>query len=281
MRLPDWVKAKLPSREALALKKSLRKKGLHTVCEEARCPNLAECFARPTATFMILGATCTRNCAFCGVESGVPDHVDPEEPEKLAQAAKEMGLKYVVITSVTRDDLGDGGAAQFAASIRAVKREIPGAKVEVLTPDFKENIERLKTVLDAQPDVFNHNVETVPRLYPTVRPQADYRRSLFILRSAHELAPHIPVKSGFMLGLGEERQEVISLLEDLRSSGCRMVTIGQYLRPARAKLAVYEYVRPEIFEEFKEAAFTMGFSSVASGPLVRSSMNAEEYYTHV
>jgi len=281
MRLPDWVKAKYPSSDTLELKRTLRRKGLHTVCEEARCPNLGECFSRPTATFMILGARCTRNCGFCSVDHGMPVPVDPEEPRNLALTAKEMGLKYVVITSVTRDDLPDGGAGQFARCILALREEMPGAKVEVLTPDFKGEREALKTVLEARPDVFNHNVETVPRLYPVVRPQADYARSLGVLKSAKEIAPGIPAKSGFMLGLGEEHEEVLSLMEDLRSSGCRMVTIGQYLRPAKANLPVREYIRPEIFEELKAAALRMGFKSVASGPLVRSSMNAEEYYAHV
>jgi len=275
------VKAKCPSRDALELKKTLRRKGLHTVCEEARCPNMGECFSRPTATFMILGSRCTRNCGFCSVLSGAPGPPDPEEPRKLAAAAGEMGLKYVVITSVTRDDLPDSGAGQFAACIRAVKREIPGAKVEVLTPDFKGDMDALKTVLEAGPDVFNHNVETVPALYPVVRPQADYARSLFILESAGRLAPGMPVKSGFMLGLGESMDEVYSLMEDLRSSGCGMLTIGQYLQPTKANLPVREYVRPEIFEGLKAAALAMGFKSVASGPLVRSSMNAEEHYAHV
>lgn len=281
MRLPDWVKAKYPSHESLELKKSLRRRGLHTVCEEARCPNMGECFSRPTATFLIMGSRCTRNCGFCSVKSAPPFPLDPEEPEQVAIAAKEMNLKYVVITSVTRDDLPDGGAGHFARTIHAVKEAMPGAKVEVLTPDFKGNKNALKVVLSAMPNVFNHNVETVPGLYPTVRPQADYIRSLSVLKSAKGMAPGIPVKSGLMLGLGESREEVYQLLKDLRECGCEMVTIGQYLQPAKENLPVVEYIKPEIFEELKSAALAMGFKSVASGPLVRSSMNAEEYYSHV
>jgi lipoic acid synthetase len=280
MRLPEWVKTGYPSRNIIELKKSLRRKGLHTVCEEARCPNIGKCFSRPTATFMIMGSRCTRNCGFCSVDSAQPGPLDPDEPRQVAMAAREMNLRYVVITSVTRDDLPEGGASHFAETIRAVKEAIPNAKVEVLTPDFQGDIYALEIVLDARPDVFNHNVETVPRLYSTVRPQADYGRSLKVLGTAREIAPGIPTKSGIMLGLGETHEEVTGVLQDLRLAGCRMVTIGQYLRPTKKNLPVVEYIRPERFGELKTLAEAVGFISVASGPLVRSSMNAEEYYTN-
>ncbi len=295
MRLPDWVKTAYPSSSVLELKKLLRKDGLHTVCEEARCPNMGRCFSRPSAAFMIMGAVCTRNCGFCSVESRLDesgpgssglDGPNPDEPLRLAAAARAMGLRYVVITSVTRDDLADGGAGHFANCIKALKSEIPGVKVEVLTPDFGGSRSALEAVLAAGPDVFNHNVETVPRLYQVVRPQADYERSLRMLEWASEglgpaSGPGIPVKSGLMLGLGETAEEVMEVMEDLRASGCLMLTIGQYLRPSRKSLPVFEYIRPERFDELRVAALSMGFKSVASGPLVRSSMNAEEYYRHV
>ncbi len=281
MRLPDWVRTQHPSQSVLELKKFLRRQGLHTVCEEARCPNMGVCFSRPAATFLIMGPSCTRNCGFCSVDSAQPAPLSDGEPARLAEAARLMGLKYVVITSVTRDDLADGGAGHFALSIKAVKKAVPGVKVEVLTPDFQGDRQALRTVLEAGPDVFNHNVETVPRLYPVVRPQADYERSLSVLGAASAAAPGIPVKSGFMLGLGETGGEVVGMMEDLRAHGCRMLTIGQYLRPSKKSLPVSEYVEPGRFEELKEAALRMGFVSVASGPLVRSSMNAEEYYRNV
>ena len=281
MRLPDWVKARYPSQSVLELKKLLRRQGLHTVCEEARCPNMGVCFSRPVATFLIMGPSCTRNCGFCSVGSSKPRPLSDDEPSRLADTARSMGLKYVVITSVTRDDLEDGGAAHFAKSIKAVKEAVPGAKVEVLTPDFGGSREALLTVLAAGPDVFNHNVETAPRLYPVVRPQADYKRSLAVLENAALAAPMVPVKSGFMLGFGETGDEVIKVMEDLRAHGCRMLTVGQYLRPTKKNLPVTEYIEPARFEELKEAALRMGFVSVASGPLVRSSMNAEEYYHNV
>jgi lipoic acid synthetase len=259
----------------------LRKHSLSTVCEEARCPNRAECFSKPTATFMILGPHCTRNCGFCSVKSLAPDPVDDREPEKVAEAAGELGLRYVVITSVTRDDLPDGGAGQFARTIAAVREILPHAKVEVLTPDFKGDFEPLGKVLDARPDVYNHNVETVERLYTVVRPAADYRRSLAVLRRAREIAPEIFIKSGFMLGLGETYEEALGILRDLKEAGCDFVTIGQYLRPTKDNLPVVEYVRPEVFEDLRVRAVDMGFKYAASGPLVRSSMNAEEMYDHV
>ncbi len=276
MRLPEWIKTKASGLHGT--KTLLRSHGLSTVCEEARCPNKGHCFSKPTATFMILGDHCTRDCGFCSVKSGNPAFVDAEEPERVAEAAYEMGLRYVVITSVTRDDLPDGGALQFAETVRAVKNKLPDTKVEVLTPDFKGDVNSLKTVLDAGPDVFNHNVETVKRLYDVVRPQADYECSLDVLKNAESIAPEIKTKSGLMLGLGETMNEVIELFNDLRRAGCDFLTIGQYLRPSKKNLPVVEYIRPEVFEELKEAALEMGFEFVAAGPLVRSSMNAEDMY---
>jgi len=277
LRLPEWIKTK--KLEGLHYTKQiLRRYGLYTVCEEARCPNMGECFSVPTATFMILGSRCTRNCGFCSVESSRPGPVDTEEPERIVMAAKEMGLRYIVITSVTRDDLSDGGAGHFANTVYAVRRYLPDTKVEVLTPDFKGEMSALKIVLDSMPDVYNHNVETIPRLYPVVRPQADYRRSLNILQYAKKITPEINTKSGLMLGLGETLDEVINVLRDLRNTGCDIVTIGQYLRPSKLKLPVVEYIRPEIFERLRLKAVDMGFKYVASAPLVRSSMNAEEMY---
>lgn len=275
MRLPEWIKT--PSSDLHTVKRVLRGHRLLTVCEEARCPNKGLCFSKPTATFMILGDICTRNCGFCSVKSGIPWPIDRDEPERVSKAAYEMGLRHVVITSVTRDDLFDGGASQFAETIKAVRRRLPEAKIEVLTPDFKGDESSLKTVLDAKPDVFNHNMETVRRLYYKVRPEADYERSLNVLRNAKKLFPHIKTKSGLMLGLGETIDEVIELLNDLRKVRCDFLTIGQYLRPSKKNLPVVEYIKPEIFEELKDIANDLGFKFVASGPLVRSSMNAEEF----
>jgi lipoic acid synthetase len=254
---------------------------LSTVCEEARCPNRGECFAKPTATFMILGRNCTRNCGFCSVSSLSPEAVDDNEPENIAAAAEEMRLRYIVITSVTRDDLQDGGAGQFAKTIRAVRKKMSGAKIEVLTPDFLGDPDSLRTVLEAGPDVFNHNVETFARLYPVVRPSADYKRSLSVLENAKEIAPAIYTKSGFMLGLGETYDEALTILNDLRKVDCDFVTIGQYLRPTKENLPVVEYIRPEVFEDLRLKALEMGFKYAASGPLVRSSMNAEEMFEDV
>jgi lipoyl synthase len=280
MRLPDWIRTRGLA-DVHDTRHLLRRHGLTTVCEEARCPNRSECFSRPTAAFMILGSRCTRNCGFCSVTSSLPGPVDKDEPENVAGAAAEMDLRYVVITSVTRDDLPDGGAGHFASTIRAVRRRLPSSGIEVLTPDFRGDVESLNTVLDARPEVFNHNVETVPRLYRAVRPQADYRRSLNVLRLAKSIAPDVYIKSGFMLGLGERLEEVTGLLEELRQSGCDFITIGQYLSPSRNNLPVVEYIRPEIFEELRLKALGMGFRYVASGPLVRSSMNAAEMYDAV
>jgi len=276
MHLPEWIKTKTSGLHST--KTLLRNHGVSTVCEEARCPNKGYCFSKPTATFMILGDKCTRNCSFCSVESGNPSYVDAEEPYRVAMAAEEMGLKYIVITSVTRDDLSDGGASQFAETIKAVRRRLKNAKIEVLTPDFKGDINSLITVLDARPDVFNHNMETIKRLYNTVRPQADYDRSLNVIRNAKKISPDSKTKSGIMLGLGETINEVTELFEDLIDAECNFLTIGQYLRPSKKNLPVVEYISLDVFEGLKETALKMGFEYVASGPLVRSSMNADEMY---
>jgi lipoic acid synthetase len=278
MRLPDWIKTK-SSAGLHATKQMLRSRGLSTVCEEARCPNIGVCFSKPTAAFMILGSCCTRNCGFCSVQSASPLPPDDEEPERVALAAEHMGLKYVVITSVTRDDLPDGGARQFSRTVAGLRKLLPAAKIEVLTPDFRGDMSALKTVLESGPDVFNHNVETVPRLYPVVRPQANYERSLGVLDTAKKIAPWTRSKSGLMVGLGETVEEVFSLMQDLLSTGCDYLTIGQYLRPSKRNLPVAEYITPATFEEYREAALSLGFKGVASAPLVRSSMNAEEMFS--
>jgi lipoic acid synthetase len=248
---------------------------LHTVCQEARCPNVAECFCRGTATFMILGDTCTRGCRFCAVRHGRPAPLDPDEPERVAEAAARMGLRHVVVTSVTRDDLPDGGAGQFAATVRALRRRLPEATVEVLIPDLAGCCAALEAVLDAQPDVLNHNLETVVRLYPRVRPGADYHRSLGVLAWAKVRAPHIVTKSGLMLGLGERTVEVLDVFHDLRRIDCDLLTLGQYLQPTDCQLPVVRYVHPDEFDGFKERADALGFRGVAAGPLVRSSYRAE------
>jgi lipoic acid synthetase len=278
VRLPEWLKVKHHHGRLHRMKRRLRGHGLATVCEEARCPNKPECFEKPTATFMILGSTCTRNCGFCSVDASRPGPPDPEEPARVAQAAREMGLRYVVVTSVTRDDLSDGGAAHFASTIRALRAELPNARIEVLTPDFRGDADALDVVFAATPDVFNHNVETVPRLYSEVRPQAVYRRSLEVLHRASSAAPGMATKSGLMLGLGETYDEVVEVFRDLREAGCTMLTVGQYLRPTARNLPVREYAHPDAFERLRLDALEMGFGFVASAPLVRSSMNAEEMY---
>lgn len=279
MRLPEWIRVK-NSRSFSKTKKVLRSHGLSTVCEKARCPNMGACFTKPTATFMILGTKCTRHCGFCSVESSMPEPLDSREPHSVAMAAKEMGLRHVVVTSVTRDDLADGGAHHFAYTVCAIREHIRHATVEVLTPDFKGDMRNLHIVLESRPDVYNHNVETVQRLYQRVRPGANYQRSLNVLRKAKETAPEIILKSGLMMGFGETREEVLDVLKDLLHTGCECITIGQYLRPSKGNLPVAEYVRPEVFEEIRLKALDMGFRYVASAPLMRSSMNAEEMLTH-
>ena len=276
--MPEWLRK--PQRNVEAdhdLKKMLRTRGLHTVCEEARCPNRNDCFARGAATFMILGDICSRSCGFCSVKTGrgLPLETLRDEPEQVAEAAAQLNLRYVVITSVNRDELPDGGAIHFARTIHAVRRRLPASRIEVLTPDFKGNRDALHVVLDAKPDTFNHNVETVARLYQRVRPQADYRQSLDVLSSARRYSPEALTKSGFMVGLGERRDEVKQLLEDLRAHNVEVATIGQYLQPTRRHLPVEEYVHPDIFEEYKEYGERLGFRAVFSGPFVRSSFMAE------
>jgi len=277
LRRPDWLKARIPAGKAyLETKAILRTLDLHTVCESANCPNIGDCFSRHTATFLILGNICTRACPFCDIRSGKPLPVDPEEPMRVAQAARRLGLRYVVVTSVNRDELPDGGSFQFAAVIRAIRSEIPSARVEVLIPDFMGSREALSSVLEAVPDVLNHNMETVKRLYPRVRPAGRYTRSLELLRRVTELAPGIPAKSGIMLGVGETVEEVEELLRDLRAHGCAMVTLGQYLPPSGSHLPLERYAPPEEFAHYREYGLSLGFRQVASGPLVRSSYHAEE-----
>jgi lipoic acid synthetase len=278
-RKPDWLKRRLPTGEAFNQVRELIEAGrLHTVCQEAKCPNIWECYSHRTATFLIMGERCTRNCRFCSVSPGLPGPLDPGEPGRVAAAVERMELKYVVITSVTRDDLPDGGAAHFAATIGEIRRRLPETQIEVLIPDFQGDPAALATVLRARPNVLNHNIETVPRLYPTVRPQADYRRSLDLLKRSRALAPSIPTKSGLMLGLGEQPEELRQTLLDLREAGCRILTLGQYLQPSPEHLPVEAYVPPDDFEKWRKAALEMGFSEVASAPFVRSSYHAEESF---
>jgi len=280
LKKPPWLKKRLPPFEDLAKVKSILDSAeLHTVCEEARCPNLGDCFSKGTATILILGRICSRNCGFCAVEHGVSALPDEEEPEKVARAVRKMGLHYVVITSVTRDDLPDGGASHFAKTIQAVRALGEEIKIEVLIPDFKGDFSSLLTVVKACPDVLNHNIETISRLYPEVRPQADYKRSLHLLKRVKERDAQTFTKSGFMLGLGETEGEILSLLQDLREVGCDFLTIGQYLQPRADRLPVVRYTPPEEFEKYKRAGEEMGFKSVASGPFVRSSFHAAQMYS--
>jgi lipoyl synthase len=279
IRKPPWLKRRLPSGPIYGnVCQTLDAQGLHTVCQEAKCPNQWECFSRKTATFLILGSRCTRNCGFCAVSHGPSGPPDPEEPQRVARMARDMALAYVVVTSVTRDDLPDGGAGLFAATIRAIRAEIPTALVEVLIPDLQGRPEAIQTVVTAGPDVLNHNLETIPALYAKVRPEADYQQSLELLRTVRDLSPHMMTKSGLMLGLGETPEGVRQTLSDLRAVDCRMVTLGQYLQPSPAHLPVKRYVPPEEFDQWRDAALKMGFQEVASGPLVRSSYQARELY---
>jgi lipoic acid synthetase len=278
-RKPPWLKIRLSQlRDTTKVKSILNVTSLHTVCEEARCPNLGECFSSGTATILILGKVCTRKCGFCAVERGIPVAPDESEPERVAEAISRMHLGYVVITSVTRDDLADGGASVFAGTIRSIRSLESKIKIEVLIPDFKGDKAALATVLKESPDVLNHNVETISRLYSQVRPQADYGRSLELLKRVKEYNPRMKTKSGFMLGLGESQEEVRDLLRDLKKAGCDFLTIGQYLQPRPDRLPVVEYVPPEIFQEYKKIGEEMGFKSVASGPFVRSSFHASEMF---
>lgn len=276
-RLPEWARKGGPlAPGARALRVLLRDQKLNTVCEEARCPNLGECFTRGTATFMLLGDRCTRRCGYCSVSTAKPLPPDPEEPLRVAEAAARLRLRYVVLTSVARDDLGDGGASQFAATVGAVRRALPTARVEVLTPDFKADPDALGAVLEARPDVFNHNIETVPRLFPRVRAQGDYARSLRILQDLKRRAPGQVTKSGLMVGLGEDDREIETVLRDLRAAFVDIVTLGQYLQPTREHAPVHRYVPPEGFRAYEATARSLGFPTVYSGVFVRSSFNAEE-----
>ena len=276
-RLPSWIREKrLNLQELHEVKSLLRSRDLHSVCESLACPNRTECFSRGTATFMILGDICTRSCGFCNVTTGRPYAApSPDEPRGVADAAKRMGLRHVVVTSVTRDDLEDGGALQFAQTIHALRAALPDAAIEVLTPDFRGDVDAIRVVADAKPDYFNHNVETVPRLYDFVRPGARFERSAAVLQTVKRLDATIVTKSGLMLGLGERRDEVIDVMRRLLDSGCDILTIGQYLQPKREKLDVVEYVAPAVFDEYASIGEEMGYRAVFAGPFVRSSYMAD------
>lgn len=278
LRKPDWIRVRIPaSSHVTQLKNILREKKLVTVCEEASCPNLPECFTKGTATFMIMGDKCTRRCSFCDVAHGRPDPLDLDEPLHLAETIHEMGLRYVVITSVDRDDLRDGGASHFSACLTAIREKNPSITIEVLVPDYRGRMDiALDETAKALPDVFNHNIETVPRLYKQARPGSDYAHSLLLLKTFKERFPHIPTKSGLMLGLGETDDELIQTLKDLRAHDVDMLTLGQYLQPSKFHMPVIRFVTPEQFEFFRKEALAMGFKNVASGPLVRSSYHADK-----
>ena len=277
-RLPPWLKKRIPRTDAAkAVRGILQDLGLNTVCQEAHCPNIMECFAKHTATFMVLGDTCTRDCRYCAVHSGLPAPPDPEEPPRVAEAVARLGLRHAVITSVTRDDLPDGGSGHFRAVILEIRKR-GGCLVEVLTPDFRGCVEDIERVAGAAPDIYNHNVETIERLCPLVRPQAEYARSLHVLEHVKRVAPNVATKSGLMLGMGESRDEILACLRDLRRVGCEIMTMGQYLAPSPKHLPVARYVPPDEFEELRQAALRLGFRAVASGPFVRSSYCAEQVF---
>lgn len=276
---PDWLKIRVHSGGHMAeVEKILGSLSLNTVCEEANCPNRMECFNRKTATFMIMGKFCTRNCTFCNVGKGAPEPLDADEPLHVAQAVKELGLRHVVVTSVTRDDLPDGGAGHFAKVVSEIKRRDAEVIVEVLIPDFKGDVNALLKVVAEKPEIINHNVETVPRLYPSVRPMAIYERSIQLLKNVKTADKSIFTKSGIMVGLGESREEVEEVFKDLRSADCDFLTVGQYLAPSGKHHPVVEYIHPEVFEKYKEIGLKMGFKYVASGPLVRSSYQADKVF---
>jgi lipoyl synthase len=275
--IPDWIRIRVTEGENFKdLKQMVRSGRLHTVCEEARCPNIFDCWNRRTATFMILGDVCTRACRFCAVTSGRPTELDLGEPLRVAESVAELGLKHAVITSVDRDDLKDGGAGIFARTIRAIRRRSPGTTIEVLTPDFQGDLDSVETVVDAGPDIFNHNTETVPRLYARIRPKAVYANSLALLRHVKALAPQMVTKSGLMVGLGETEDELLDVFRNMRAHHIDVLTVGQYLRPSKQHAEVVRYYRPEEFARFKEQALEMGFGHVEAGPLVRSSYHADE-----
>jgi lipoic acid synthetase len=273
---PDWLKVRAPSGKRVEeVSGTLARHGLRTVCREARCPNVGECWGAGTATVILLGDVCTRGCAFCGVRAGEPAPPDPSEPDRVAKAAAELSWRHVVVTSVTRDDLPDGGAGHFASVVRALRREAPGAAVELLIPDFAGNVDALRRVVDSAPDILAHNVETVPRLYPAVRKGASFGRSVDLFRRAAAMRPSLPLKSGIMVGFGETEEEVAAVFRDLFDAGCRSITIGQYLPPSRDHLPLAEYVPPDRFERFADSARRIGFDRVLSGPLVRSSYHPQ------
>ncbi|MBB5173536.1 lipoyl synthase [Texcoconibacillus texcoconensis] len=278
VRKPEWLKIKLNTNDSYTgLKKMMREKKLHTVCEEARCPNIHECWAeRKTATFMILGDVCTRACRFCAVNTGLPNELDWQEPERVAESVKMMGLKHVVITAVARDDLKDGGARVFAETVREIREKNPFCSIEVLPSDMMGKEENLRILMDAKPDILNHNIETVESLTPRVRARATYERSIEFLRRAKEMQPKIPTKSSLMIGLGETKEEIIQTMDDLRAVDVDILTIGQYLQPTKKHLKIEKYWRPEEFRELKEIALEKGFKHCESGPLVRSSYHADE-----
>ncbi len=278
-RKPDWLKVRFPAGPNYArIDRMHREQGLHSVCRSAACPNQGECWEQGTATFMILGSHCTRDCRFCNVPHETPLDIDQEEPDKVARAVAELGLKHAVITSVTRDDLSDGGADQFAAVTRAIRARSPECRIELLTPDLQGNHAALEIILAAEPAVFGHNLETVPRLYEMARAGASYRRSLQLLAQAKIIAPGIPTKSGLMLGMGETIDEVLEVMQDLQHSGCNMLTLGQYLQPTRSHLPVVRYVEPGEFNELRRRGLQLGFVHVEAGPLVRSSYHAAEQF---
>jgi len=282
LRKPDWIRVKAPVSKGYAATQAIvRENGLHTVCEEAGCPNIGECWEKKHATFMILGDTCTRACAFCNVKTGLPGAVDPNEPAHVAEATQKLGLAHVVVTSVDRDDLPDGGAEHFAATIRAIRARCPNTTIEVLTPDFLRTDGAVEQVVAARPDVFNHNLETVPSLYLAVRPGARYFASLRLLQRVKEIDPAMFTKSGIMVGLGEERNEVLQVMDDLRSAGVDFLTIGQYLQPTRKHHPVARFVPPEEFDALKTVAFAKGFLMVSSSPLTRSSHHAGEDFARL
>ncbi|MEY7999893.1 lipoyl synthase [Clostridium sp. Mt-5] len=274
---PDWLKMKAPDAVVLnEMEDMLKDLSLHTVCESANCPNIGKCFKHKTATFMVMGNTCTRNCRFCAVNKGCPNKLDPEEPRNVAIASKKLGLKHMVITSVTRDDLKDGGAAHFVKIIKEMRKENPKSTVELLIPDLKGNWNALKNIIDAKPDILNHNIETVEALYKKVRPMAVYDRSIELLRQVKVFDKAVYTKCGIMLGLGETKQQVMKVMDDLLKVNCDILTIGQYLRPSKKHLPVFEYITPEKFADYKKIALEKGFKFVASGPYVRSSYKAFE-----
>jgi len=279
---PEWLRKRLPLDSSISeIEVRLGKNNLHTVCQEALCPNQGECFAKGVATFLIMGNTCTRNCLFCAVHKGIPSPLDPAEPERIADQIREMGLKYVVVTSVTRDDLVDGGAGHFAKVVKEIRKKISSVLIELLIPDFLDSKSALEKVIKSAPDVLNHNIETVPRLYSVVRSQANYMRSVNVLRQAKRLNPELITKSGIMIGMGETFSEVREIMKDLREARCDIITIGQYLRPSGQHYPVQEYCAPGVFENYKQMALDLGFKDVIAGTFVRSSYRAEQSYNKI